>query len=153
MTFDYTKYFCSPKQLPFCAYKINGDYIQLNIESPPITNPVPFDDLFIDVASFPKEFAANHLANEIARLSRRGPGNILFVPDEESAIYYNTSPGLFTIIINPDLKPNELRCAYWKIHDGKTIDGGIQFSPDGFSCLTNNELSHYKNYFVRCFWS
>lgn len=150
--------FSTPKDMPFVYWKqagIYGTQYTLAVEDQPITEIISFNDLFTDmVASPPKAVALISVANEIARLARRGPGNIFFVADEESQEYFKKVLSVTDIDVHvmPSLQKNELRGAYWK-GMGKAVDGGIQFSPSGFSRLPDTALIGYKNYFVRCFYS
>lgn len=98
-------------------------------------------------------FVVNILANDIARASRRGVGNILFVPNYDKQLYYQHcgTSRKFQIEIDRSLAPNEVRCAYWRLHlnslgQEMAVDGGIQFTPDGGVLAPNASA-----YFVRCF--
>lgn len=91
-----------------------------------------------------------HLSGRVASYTRRGPGNILFVPTEtmrqEIIDQHNGHHRLFDqIIVSDMLESNEMWCTYWKMNN-QTLDGGVQYSPNGFSCLPN-----FKNYFHRGF--
>ena len=98
------------------------------------------------------ERAALILTNRIAQRSRRGVGNILFVPDSDHKDFFENST--FTqrvkdsrVVIDRSLQPNELRCALWRImYDGKVLNGGVQFTPKGGVMAPNASA-----YFSRCF--
>jgi hypothetical protein len=154
------KIFSTQKELHFlhCTVDQTG-LMTLSADLFPNSHPEPFEDWFttVDVShirgqTFSKRFAANILANRIASATRRAAGNILFVPDHDTQVWFQHTPGpQFQYVINYDLKPNELRCTFWKQHLGRNgnpvaVDGGVQFSPTGFSAQPN-----YKDYFARCF--
>lgn len=154
------KIFSTKKELHFLHVTLGSNgAMTLSADLFPNSKPDPFEDWFklVDVSHIAghmmtKRFAANILANRIASQTRRAAGNILFVPDHDTELWFQHTPGpQFRYIIDYDLKPNELRCTFWKQHLGQNgqavaVDGGVQFSPTGFSAVPN-----YKDYFARCF--
>jgi hypothetical protein len=158
-------YFTTQSHLPFLHY-VNGQYgLSLRLDSFPLSDPIEFDELFEEVdcmklidRKINVIFLANYLANLIAAQTRRGAANIIFCPDENIKKVITSQANYFTCIVDDRLKSNEIRSTYWKarsklsdeqshIENPKAVDGGVQFSPEGFSCLPN-----YKAYFKRGFW-
>lgn len=161
--------FSTPEQLIFLFYKFRGDELpfstfegnegrQLTLVAQPMElgTPLEFDELFedVDVSRFVNDpaIASNYMANRIAQETRRGAGNIVIVGTREIAELIGDRAGRGSMpIVHDGLKFNEVRVAYWKIM-GRTadtkgaVDGGVQYSPDGFSKLPN-----YKSYFKRGF--
>lgn len=111
---------------------------------------------------FGRIFAANILCNSIARKSRRAYGNILIVPNEAERMWFAEKYVRFnykiSVFVDSSLEPNELRATYWKIHLDQMgtpgiVDGGIQVSPEGVSCIQKNDdtMFNYSDYFARGF--
>lgn len=108
-------------------------------------------------------FAAQILRNAVARKSRRSVANILIVPNEIEKLWFDEQISELrwndlTVHVDPSLRPNELRATYWKItydrdNIPRAVDGGLQFSPEGFSCIQKegNCWYDYHSYFVRGF--
>jgi hypothetical protein len=150
--------FSTPKQLLFLQLITNADGVSLQVNNMPVQSKIAFDELFrtLTLPAMPganwRDVAANVLANDIGRATRRGTGNILFVPDLDTKTWFenNHFPHRFKVVIHRNLQPNELRCTYWQGPNNNwsanVVDGGIQYSPEGFSCLPN-----YSDYFTRCF--
>lgn len=154
---------CGAKELPPLSLHAG---VQQIIEQP------TFDDLWVTVnnANIQKAsehvhgrlFAANIIRNDVARRSRRAVGNILIVPDVEQQTWFEDQISarkihpLDKVLVDPSLQPNELRSTYWKIKlsaDGVPVcvDGGLQFSPEGFSCVPTSKRFSYHSYFSRGF--
>jgi|SRR5271157_149615 len=124
-------------------------------------------------------FAANIICNDVARRSRRAAGNILIVPNKTQKAWFDKRytelkwHTRMTVVVDPSLEPNELRATYWKIMYKKecighykggwpkvittdipvAIDGGLQLSPEGFSCIQKEGdcWIDYHSYFARGF--
>lgn len=155
--------YSTPQNLPFLFYKLddtgNLDFQAMKFPARKGITEVPADwyqtvDLspMHNARSDPnfKIFAANIIANRVALRTVRAVANILFVPDFDSKIYFDNAFATYskydTVIIDRSLQPNEIRCTYWKIVDGRAVDGGVQFSPDGYTTAPNS-----PSYFARCF--
>lgn len=151
------KPFATARNHPFLMYDQIGsapNTIRLKAEVLPLSAPPDFESLFktvdikhLDVYSDRKIRAAHVIANRVGFDTKRSIANILWVPDTETEMYYQhcNLHWCKQIVVDYTMKPNELRCTYWVINNG-LIDGGIQFSPQGFSRLPNAEC-----YFQRCF--
>lgn len=153
--------FETKKKELFLVFKNSEDNtINFGCEQLHDSKPIEFDDLFTEVdlshmqasTEFYKIHCAMIIGNRIAAQTRRGFANMLFVPDQETKVWFEsatieTSREMFSnIIVCDSLQKNEIRCAYWKNIQNSIVDGGIQYHPDGFSCQSN-----YKDYFTKCF--
>lgn len=156
--------------------------LSLELGDKPIIEQPSLDDLWtlVDLGRFDnhemgKLIAINKLCNEVARRTRRACANIVFVPNDTEKLVVDTHNKKYNmtakVIVDETLKPNELRATYWEVrfkrertsrehiyditttNEAMAVDGGIQLSPDGFSCIRreNGCTNLYKDYFVRGF--
>lgn len=168
-------HFKTPHNLPF-LFLLKGediDPISLNLDHMPIVDELPFGLWTTYKTKTSKIYIANAIRNEVARGSRRAVGNIIFLSTnsececfkEQFASYGHSD---IKFVVDSQLYPNEIRSTYWKILYRKirvgdeiietdepvAIDGGIQLSPDGISCIYNIKglVSDYTKYFVKGFY-
>ncbi len=193
-------HFKTPSNLPFMFYTskqttFKGEtfpQMTLNLGSKPIIETPSLEDLWTTVnnpniqrkrvsncsSSIKSEhelhrmFAANIIANDVARRSRRAAANILIVPNKTEKDWFDETYTRFkyqrmTVVVDPTLEPNELRATYWKIMYKRErvgdnvittdipayVDGGLQLSPEGFSCIQKEGdcWIDYHSYFARGF--
>lgn len=155
------KLFATRSNLPFLNYQFNaGGALSLHADVFPIGDiGLPFTDWF---EAFDLSFTAgwdtnpnylalivNSMRNEIARATRRAAGNIAFVPSLKRMLELETHKGILydlKIIVDEQLEENEIRVMYWKNYDGQAVDGGFQFSPEGWAFMPD-----YRKYSLKAF--
>lgn len=197
-TFNMYDLFKTPSNLLTVYYSCDNaeefeslNSISFDMENPPkmcleathmtLCEQPPFEELWskntMDLSKYGNSdmsmfIAINAMMNQIARLSRRGCGNIVFVPTEgqRQKVHEHFKFNNFKVHTDNTLKPNELRVTYWKVNnrrynvDGtmlgiretdepQFVDGGIQITPEGFACIKKQGkcMSDYHDYFVRGF--
>lgn len=154
---NYTQLFKTSQTLPMLCYDRTTPVVSLQANKYPMmsaTNATKIIDALFQHVSVKhvqhavdyRVLAARALAVMVARISRRGVANILFVPNSELEVYYQHSDHWYTkIIVDERLQPNELRAAFWRSTE-TFVDGGVQISPDGLMVAPGA-----AGYFVKCF--
>lgn len=156
--------FYVPQQVPFLCYThLNGELwdktswvespVCLDLKTFPLCDEIEVDDLWgtVDIkrAVSPTN-AVLLMANTIAHETRRGAGNVVIVSSQPLADSIKQDVTWSRLIVDPSLQENEIRVTFWKTHTNISgtqvlaVDGGVQYTPDGFSKLPN-----YQGYFKR----
>jgi hypothetical protein len=172
----------------YCVERERGDGLTeygFSRDYMPVVESFDFDQIWrtIKIENSGKGFhrkmlAANKMFNEIARTTRRGCGNRLFVPTVEDRDEFQAQLkkyGVSDVCVYHDdsLAPNELRATYMRLQHFEdmattpgrndkfvlsSFDGGLQITPDGVRVLQRGFQNQdgccafdYTAYFVKGF--